>query len=132
MNSPKRNSLHLSLIVVSILSNSTRFPVRQFSIPLHCIQKQAITINSIYTHISQKHSSLYPHQSNFSAAHYQPGFLKPHISPQKHCTSSHALSIPCCQFPVTIHRRTCIYLPDTREQCLANDLFCTSYKTLYL
>jgi len=44
---------------------------------------------------------------------------------------------PCCQytvvnFQVTVHCTTCIYLLDTLEQCLANGLFCTNYKTLYL
>ena len=58
--------------------------------------------------------------------------LQPHISPHKHCTSSHALSIHSSQFPVTVHSKTCIYLLDTLEQCLANGLICTSYKTLYL
>ena len=49
-----------------------------------------------------------------------------------HCNSSHALSIHCSQFPVKFHRNTCVYLLDTLEQCSANGLFSTSYKTLYL
>jgi len=64
--------------------------------------------------------------------HVRGNVLQPHISPHKHWISSHALSIHCSQFPVTVHRNTCIYLLDTLEQCLANGLFCTSYNTLYL
>jgi hypothetical protein len=68
-NSPKTNSLHCSLIVVTIPQNPVCFPVLQFSISLHYIHKQATTINSIYTHISPNHPSLYPHQSNLSVGH---------------------------------------------------------------
>jgi hypothetical protein len=69
-NSPKTNSLHCNLTVVRILQNPVRFRVLHFSISLHYIQKQPTTINCTYTHISPNHSSLYPHQSNLSAAHY--------------------------------------------------------------
>ena len=75
---------------------------------------------------------IYIHTHSHTHTHTRGNVLQPHISPHKHCTSSHALSIHCSQFPVTVHHNTCIYLLDTLEQCLADGLFCTSYKTLYL
>jgi hypothetical protein len=68
--SPKTNSLHAYLIAVNILQHTVRFPVFQFFISLHYIQKQPTTTNYIYTHISPHNSSLYPHQSNLLAALY--------------------------------------------------------------
>jgi len=127
-NSPKTNSLHCRLSVVSILQNPVHFPVLQFLISLHYIQKQATTINSIHTHTFPQTILLCAHTKQISLQYTTSLDSWSHTSYPTRTASPPTL----CQFPIKVHCKTCIYLLDTLEQCLSNGLFCTSYKTLYL